>query len=208
MTKVTPFPTAYEPPEPLPTRAELMATGSGVPNLWSIIYAEALEVDDLKHFFGTMALAALLAFGGQLAWAQDFQKGLDAYNAGDFETALQEWRPLAEQGDAFAQDNLGLMYRMGKGVPQDDAEAAKWYRLAAEQGNAKAQRNLGGMFRNGEGVIQDNFYAHMWFNIAASLGHETAKEGRKLAASKMTAEDISKAQQLARECVAKDYRGC
>ena len=69
-----------------------------------------------------------------VATAQDFDKGLKAAQAGDFQTALQEWRPLAEQGYASAQYNLGQMYRNGQGVPQDDAEAVKWYRLAAEQG--------------------------------------------------------------------------
>ncbi len=48
-----------------------------------------------------------------------FQEGLDAYNRGDYDTALKEMRPLAEQGVAAAQHNLGVMYRMGHGVPQD-----------------------------------------------------------------------------------------
>ena len=82
------------------------------------------------------------------AFAQDWDKGLDAYNAGDYATALQEFRPLAEQGHAQAQFNLGLMYDNGKGVPQDYAEAVKWYRLAAEQGYAYAQFNLGVMYYN------------------------------------------------------------
>ena len=76
------------------------------------------------------------------AFAQDFQKGADAYIAGDYATALQEWRPLAEQGYASAQYNLGQMYTNGEGVPQDYTEAVKWYRLAAEQGYADAQTNL------------------------------------------------------------------
>ena len=70
------------------------------------------------------------------AFAQDFQKGLEAYNAGDYATALQEWRPLAEQGYAKHKSMLGVMYDNGEGVPQDYAEAVKWYRLAAEQGDA------------------------------------------------------------------------
>jgi TPR repeat protein len=63
--------------------------------------------------------------------------------------------PIAEQGDASAQYNLGVMYANGYGVPQDYAEAVRWYRLAAGQGNAKAQYNLGLMYYNGEGVPQD-----------------------------------------------------
>ena len=67
------------------------------------------------------------------ALAQNFQKGLDAADRGDFAVALKEWQPLAEQGDAVAQHNLGVLYRNGQGVPQDYAEALKWYRQAAEQ---------------------------------------------------------------------------
>ncbi|MDC0081586.1 hypothetical protein OAI34_04220 [Emcibacteraceae bacterium] len=68
----------------------------------------------------------------------DYQKGLDAYNAGDYATAMKEWRPLAEQGVARAQANLGFMYENGRGVPEDDVEAVKWYRLAADQGVANS----------------------------------------------------------------------
>lgn len=64
----------------------------------------------------------------------DVQSGLDAYEAGDYATALKEFKPLAEQGDAVAQYNLGKMYRKGHGVSKDGKKAAKWYRKAAEQG--------------------------------------------------------------------------
>ena len=88
------------------------------------------------------------------AFAQDLNKGWDAYEAGDYATALQEFRPLAGQGNAYAQTNLGFMYESGQGVPQDYAEAVKWYRLAAEQGNALGQTNLGVMHEKGKGVPQ------------------------------------------------------
>ena len=52
-------------------------------------------------------------------------------------------RLAAEEGDAAAQFNLGVMYADGRGVPQDETEAVRWYRLAAERGNARAQANLG-----------------------------------------------------------------
>ena len=83
--------------------------------------------------------------------AQDLMKGMGAYDAGDYLTALQEWRPLAEQGDSDAQYFLGVMYKNGQGVPQDDAESVQWYRLAANQGDADAQYNLGVMYKNGKG---------------------------------------------------------
>jgi len=99
--------------------------------------------------FGVVLLLALPAYG------QDFQKGVEAYNSGDYATALREWRPLAEQGHAGAQYNLRFMYDEGFGMAQDDAEAARWFRLAAEQGDAEAQFYLGLSYANGEGVPQN-----------------------------------------------------
>ena len=96
------------------------------------------------------------------AAAGPFNDGVAAYERGDYATALRLWRPLAEEGDALAQYNLGLMYGKGEGVPQDDAEAVKWYRLAAEQGFAKAQLNLGFMYARGRGVPQDDAEAVKW----------------------------------------------
>jgi TPR repeat protein len=62
------------------------------------------------------------------------QNAMDAYNRGDYSTALKEWQPLAEQGDANAQYNLGKLYYHGWGVPQDYGQARDWYRKAAAQG--------------------------------------------------------------------------
>ena len=69
-------------------------------------------------------------------------------------TELAQLRALAEQGDAEAQNNLGIMYDSGDGVPEDDAEAVRLFRLAAEQGDGEAQYNLGLMYDDGEGVTQ------------------------------------------------------
>ena len=97
----------------------------------------------MKHLNATLCLtlAVLLGSAG-MGWGADFQKGLDAVQRGDYTTALREWKPLAEQGVAFAQYNLGVMYANGQGVPQNYKTAVKWYRLAAEQGLANAQSNL------------------------------------------------------------------
>jgi len=80
--------------------------------------------------------------------------------------------------------------------------------MSAEQGNSNAQFNLGDMYALGEGVIQDNVYAHMWFNIAASNGDYDAVARKKNVAKNMTALDISKAQDLARACERRNYKGC
>jgi len=109
------------------------------------------------------------------AFSADFDKGWDAYEAGDYTTALKEWRPLAEQGFASAQYNMGQMYRLGHGVSQDDTEAVKWWHLAAKQGDSDAQFNLGDSYENGDGVIQDNSKAVKWFRLAAEQGHVEAQ---------------------------------
>ena len=108
------------------------------------------------------------------AWA-DYKAGEDAYNRGGFATALREWRPLAEQGDALAQYNLGVLYRKGRGVPQDDVQARQWYEKAAAQGQAKAQYNLGTLYLNGGGVPKDYQQALRWFRLAADQGEALAQ---------------------------------
>ncbi len=132
----------------------------------------------------------------------DFQAGVDAYNQGDYATAVKEWRPLAEQGDAFAQSNLGVMYERGQGVPQDFGEAVRWYRLAAEQGDAGGQFKLSGLYYFGKGVAQDYVQAHMWANLAAAQNQEL----RNALAKKMTPEQIAEAQRLAREWLAQHQK--
>ena len=116
---------------------------------------------------------------------------------------IDELRTQAEQGDAAAQVNLGNMYANGEGVPPDDAEAMRWYRLAADQGNTSAQFNLGFMYITGEGVPQDYVQAHMWFNLAASRrtgeDRELAVENRDIAADQLTPAALNEAQRLARE---------
>jgi len=132
-----------------------------------------------------------------------FQAGVDAYERGDYETALKEWRPLADQGYAGAQNELGAMYEEGKGVPQDYTEAVKWYRLAADQGVAPPQHNLGRMYATGRGVPQDYVQAHMWFSLSAARGNEDAPMLMDRAAKEMTPAQLAEAQRLAREWKAK-----
>jgi hypothetical protein len=126
----------------------------------------------------------------------------------DNKTAVKWYRLAAKQGFARAQYNLGVMYEKGQGVPQDYKTAVKWYSLAAKQGNASAQNNLGTMYGMGHGVIQDWVYAHMWGNLAASNGNERGAKVREIAAKQMTPSQLEKAQDLARECVRKKYKGC
>ena len=93
------------------------------------------------------------------------------------------------------------MYSNSQGVVQDSKEAVKWYRLAAEQGILNAQSNLGNMYANGRGVLQDYKLAPMWWNIAATDGDEDASKNHEIVAKQMSSEDVSKAQDMAREWV-------
>ena len=75
------------------------------------------------------------------------------------------------QGDADAQWQLGDAYHYGRDVPQDDAEAVRWYRAAAEQGNAEGQWRLGNAYYFGRGVAQDHAEAARWYRAAAEQGN-------------------------------------
>ena len=77
----------------------------------------------VRQTLAAMVIGLSLLMGSGGVWAQDFDKGYEAYQKGDFATALREWRPLADQGDEFAQFMLGAMYHNGKGVVEDDKEA-------------------------------------------------------------------------------------
>jgi len=81
----------------------------------------------------------------------------------------------AEQGNVIAQNNLGVCYRIGKGVAKDEKKAFEWYEKAAKQGNAKAQCNLGFCYENGWGVAKDEKKAFEWYEKAAKQGNAKAQ---------------------------------
>ena len=115
---------------------------------------------------GIVAVFLALVLSGPVL-AADFQVGLEAHERGDYATALLEWLPLAEQGDVYAQYNLGVMYANGRGVTQNYTVAVQWYRLSAALGFADAQYNLGVMYAKGQGVSQDYVEAANWYRRAA-----------------------------------------
>jgi TPR repeat protein len=112
---------------------------------------------------------ALALFGA--AMAGPLEDGQAAVRKGDYATAMQYFRVLADQGNAVAQNNLGFMYDQGLGVPQNYAQAVVWYRKAADQGDAAAQNNLGRMYDGGQGVPQDYAQAVVWLRKAAEQGN-------------------------------------
>jgi hypothetical protein len=101
---------------------------------------------------------------------------------------------LARRSTMDAQSTLGFLYEYGKGVRQDDAAAASWYRKAANQGSARAQVDLGYMYDHGQGVPRDYVAAHMWFSLAAAGGLKQARTSRDVVAAKMTPEQIAEAE--------------
>ena len=129
----------------------------------------------LKHALAAIIL--VLSFASPVA-AGPLEDAVAAHDRGDYATALRLFRPLANQGHAGGQFNLGVMYENGKGVPQNYAEAVKWYRLAADQGHAGAQTNLGGMYVNGWGVPQNYAEGLRWSRKAADQGVALAQNNR------------------------------
>ena len=104
----------------------------------------------------------------------NFEKGLNAYNKGDFATALKEWKTLAKQGFTKAQSHLGVMYVNGEGVTKDYKEALRLFTIASEKGDAKAKNGLGVMYDEGTGVNQDSKEAVKWFKHVAEQGYAQA----------------------------------
>jgi TPR repeat protein len=147
-----------------------------------------------------LTIAFVLSFAclATPTWS-DYKAGEDAYNRGDYATALREWQPLAEQGVPSAQFRLGLLYENGNGVPRDFAKARLWYEKAAVQGEAKAQFYLGIQSAFGEGGPLDLVQAYMWYSLAAGNGNAHAPGYRDDLARQMTPAQIAEAQGLARE---------
>ena len=145
------------------------------------------------------ALVVLMSLLTAAATAQDYEKGVAANQRADYGAALEAWRAAADQGDARAQNSLGLMYQTGRGVARDDGAAAQWFQRAAELGDVEAQNNLGDFYATGRGVPQDDVLALMWLSLASAQGHNMAFISRNIVIQRMTPADLSHAQRLARE---------
>lgn len=117
----------------------------------------------------------LLEAASRQTWDDPLARARRAYFEGDYATALSLWRPLAEQGVANAQNNLGILYRNGEGLLQDFDEARRWLQQAAAQGHARAQFSLGMMYDFGQGVAQNTPQALIWYQQAAAQGDADAQ---------------------------------
>lgn len=157
---------------------------------------------------GALWLVSLLMLYCHTAKAGSFEEAMALYEKGEFDKAVQLFRPLAEKGNSAAQDNLGQMYQQGEGVDQDYQAAIQWYRLSAKRGNAVAQYHLGQMYERGLGIEQSYVRAHMWYTLAAAQNSNVAKSNRDYLSQQMTSEQITEAHALARECKTTHYKNC
>jgi len=156
----------------------------------------------------TALLTVSFIVSSAVAFADPFGDSITAYDRGDYATAVRLLRPLAEQGDAQAQNALGAMYYNGKGVTEDFKEAVRWYRLAAAQGYASAQLNLGAMYYEGKGVAEDFIRAYMWLSIAAAKGNANAVQLRDAVAKYIIDQQVVEAQAMAHKCETSSYKQC
>ena len=100
-----------------------------------LTHSKSTKLISMRKLTATVSLTLAVLLGVTGCQTTSFKRGLTAYKSGDYATALREWKPLARQGDANAQNKLGYMHHRGFGVPKDYKTAVKWYRLAAEQGH-------------------------------------------------------------------------
>ena len=147
-----------------------------------------------RHLRTLLALVVFVAAAGVQEGKADFVAGLKAYDGGDLETAVFEWREAAKAGDLDAIVALAGLHEQGVGVPLDLGEASRFYRLAAEKGNRVAQLNLGEMLATGRGVKRDPVEAYFWLALAAEQGSVWASLRRDTLARRMTVMERSDAE--------------
>lgn len=156
--------------------------------------------------FLLLVMASLLVCFGT-TWAGQLDDATAASKSGDYATAMGILQPLAEQGDASAQYNLGMMYGGGQGVVQDYKQATIWIEKAATQGNADAQYMLSVLYDDGVGVTKDHKQATLWREKAMAQGHVNATLQNMLLCTTRTASElddgISPADVVAKAVIAK-----
>lgn len=149
----------------------------------------------MKQLFN-LSITLLVLLTATHAHAADYQRGVEASLRRDFVAAFQEWEPLARQGDASSQFQLGWLYIEGNGVPQNLEQGVQWYTQSAQQGYAFAQTALGRMYESGTGVQTNYPLAYMWYSVAASTWDKTAAKDRDRIAALMTPAQLSEGQHL------------
>ena len=162
----------------------------------------------MKRLPSILLLLLLLVPNVADAQPSPFEEADAAYARSDYTNAFRIFRALAQEGDAIAQFNLGVMLDFGQGTAPDPALAVSWYRKAAAQGHGAAQFNLGGMYLEGLGVSKDLPRAYMWFTLSATAGVPGAAKNRSAVGRMLRSGQVSQAQQLVRDCQQREFKGC
>jgi hypothetical protein len=122
-----------------------------------------------------LLISLIVMLSGATVAGSDFSSGLGYADDADAGPGFQDCHRLAQQGDAYAQTNLGLMYANGQGAPASEEQALRWLQLAARQGHAGAQASLGLIYSNGHSVARDYARALYWYKEAAASGFAAAQ---------------------------------
>jgi TPR repeat protein len=123
-----------------------------------------------------LLLAACAAPPDTARFKIDFERGVKAYEVGDYEAARQLWQPLADNYDLAALRNLGHLYRFGQGVAKNGRKASGYYEKAAKLGHAPSQTNLAQMYFSGALIERDTEKAMQWLEKAAAQGYPPATQ--------------------------------
>ena len=149
-----------------------------------------------------VCLLMLMANGTARA---DFNDGVVAYIAGDYETAYNTMISLAktDEGNPLPQYYLGMMYLKGQGVEKNYEEAGKWFRKAAENRLPQAQYKLADLYTEGEGVPRDYEFAYIWYNVGAAHKHKLSQNAVDKARAKLSKSELAEAEKMVVEFTGK-----
>ncbi len=150
-------------------------------------------------------IASILLLSAISTAHADFNDGVVAYSMGEYQTAYNTMRSLAETADhGYAQYYLGMMYLNGQGVEQSFEDAGTWFLKAAQHGIPQAQHKLGLLYFNGQGLPRDFERAYAWYSVGTAHKHAKSTEALAEAKSKLSAEELREAEKLATQLV-RDY---
>ena len=162
-----------------------------------------------NDFTFSLSLLLVSVFFQTASFAQQdrFESGLASKDRGHYATAIRAWLPMAESGNAEAQNNIGYMYEGGLGVPQNYLMAMNWYRQAADSGLAEAQHNMGMLYHQGYGVAENFTEAFRWFKMAADqeLAESEYMLGLAYQSGEGTSLDYAEARRLFLSSARKNY---
>jgi hypothetical protein len=162
-----------------------------------------------NNFTFSLSLLLVSVFFQTASFAQQdrFESGLASKDRGHYATAIRAWLPMAESGNAEAQNNIGYMYEGGLGVPQNYLMAMNWYRQAADSGLAEAQHNMGMLYHHGYGVAENFTEAFRWFKMAADqeLAESEYMLGLAYQSGEGTSLDYAEARRLFLSSARKNY---